>query len=334
MSQVYGNRWRVVRPLGEGGQAHVYLVTEEGSDGTEQFVLKRLKNVARLDRFRREIDAIRSLDHPGILRLVDANLEAEKPYLVTEFCAGGSLAEKDLAELSTLQRLRLFGQIAEAIAYAHGKGVVHRDLKPENMFLRTADGPAVVGDFGLCFVEDGERHTLLDEGVGSRFFIAPELEDGKAEEISPRGDVYSLGKVLYWLMSSKRRFAREKHRTDANDLVRLTGDRRLEQVNRLLDQMITENPTTRLENASSVVAALQETTPLIEGGFNVLSRNSVQRCTYCGRGRYGQHATKHRGVSNFGLNLVGDPDWRILVCDVCGHVQLFRLDLAKERDWI
>jgi serine/threonine protein kinase len=254
--------------------------------------------------------------------------------LVTEFCAGGSLAEKDLAELSTLQRLRLFGQIAEAIAYAHGKGVVHRDLKPENIFLRAADGPAVVGDFGLCFVEDGERHTLMDEGVGSRFFIAPELEDGKAEEISPRGDVYSLGKVLYWLVSSKRRFAREKHRTDANDLVRMTGDRRLEQVNRLLDQMITENPTTRFENASSVVAALQETTPLIEGGFNVLSRNSPQHCTYCGRGKYGVHATKHSGVQNFGLTLTGDPNWRILVCDVCGHVQLFRIDLAKERDWI
>ncbi|MFI5322988.1 MAG: protein kinase [Thermodesulfobacteriota bacterium] len=119
----------------------------------------------------------------------------------------------------------MFQQICEGVAYAHTKGVIHRDLKPDNIFLRTRKGPVVVGDFGICYLEqDGKRITLTDEAVGPRNFIAPELEDGRLELISTKCDVYSLGKILYWLLSGGKIFSREKHREPQFDLKSQNND--------------------------------------------------------------------------------------------------------------
>jgi serine/threonine protein kinase len=108
---------------------------------------------------------------------------------------------------SPIIALELFEQICKGIAYAHSQGVIHRDIKPDNIFLRTELGPAVVGDFGICFVEqDGTRLTILDEAVGPTMFIAPELEDGRLTNITNKCDTYSSGKLLYWLLSGGTNF--------------------------------------------------------------------------------------------------------------------------------
>lgn len=117
----------------------------------------------------------------------------------------------------------MFIVIANAVNHAHSQRVVHRDLKPANIFLQTPTFRPLVGDFGLCYVQDDgddERQTDLEEAVGPRFFMAPELEDGRADVIAPSADVYSLGKLLYWMLTG-RIFSREKLRDDRWNLTKV-----------------------------------------------------------------------------------------------------------------
>jgi serine/threonine protein kinase len=341
MAKIYGNRWEIVEPLGQGGQAHTYLVKDLKGEGNVLYALKRLIDTNRIDRFKREIETIRNLTHENILRLIDFDLDAEKPYLVSEYCAGKSLSQAEpFWHKSPVKALGVFRQICEGMAYAHNQGVIHRDLKPDNIFLRTKEGPAVVGDFGICYLEDSRtRLTTTDRAVGPRLFMAPELEDGRDEDISPKCDTYSLGKLLYWLLSDGRVFSREKHRQPGWDLKGQNIDSPLgwnniymEHVNRLLDLMIVHNKDER-RSVRNILGLLPRVTRFVEKEFNPIAKDITQPCIYCGYGQYVIRAENYTQVSNFGFNLVGDPDWRIFVCDHCGHVQTFRVDMADKKQW-
>lgn len=341
MGKTYGGRWEIVESLGEGGQAHTFLVKDIRGDGAAHYALKRLKNLDRLDRFKREIEVIRNLSHENIVALVDFDLDADRPYLVTEFCEGGNLSEVEpFWQDSPLTALEIFRQICEGVDYAHSYGVIHRDLKPENIFLKSNLGPAVVGDFGICFLEeDGSRVTLTEEAVGPRLFISPELEDGRINDVTVKSDTYSLGKLLYWLLSGGRTFSREKHRERAYDL-RIYDDTSplgwsniyMEHVNRLLDRMITNDPEDRRE-VGAIKILLVRTMKLVEKEFTPIVSDAGKPCTYCGRGIYQLKAKDNIEVGNFGFVPVGAPDWRVMVCSECGHVQSFRVDYAKRQEW-
>jgi len=178
MGKIFGDRWEIMKSLPEGGQAHTFIVVDTKGNKEIQYALKRLKNINRIERFKKEIEAIRNIQHENVLRLIDFDLEAEKPYLVTEYCSGKSLSQAEAFwEDSPIEALKLFKQICLGVQISHfnNEPIIHRDLKPDNIFLRTKQGPAVVGDFGLCYFENGSRITLTEEGVGSRFFMAPEL---------------------------------------------------------------------------------------------------------------------------------------------------------------
>lgn len=340
MGKICGERWQVVKSLGEGGQAHTFLVTDNKEAGQTQYVLKRLKNIQRIERFKREIEAVRSLSHENIVRLIDFDLGAEKPYLVTEYCAGGSLSRAEpFWQESPIRALEIFQQICEGVAYAHGQGVIHRDLKPDNIFLRTPAGPAVVGDFGICYLEEnGTRITLTEEAVGARLFMAPELEDGRVSDVSEKSDIYSLGKLLYWLLSGGKIFSREKHREQKWDLKGWDATRHrwnniyMEHVNRLLDSMIVVDPEERLP-IDQVLLISQDATKLVQKEFIPIAKDILPPCLFCGQGHYQLSVANSNQVHNFGITPVGASDWRILVCDVCGHVQAFRVDMARQKDW-
>jgi hypothetical protein len=258
MAKKFG-KWVVKDSLSGGGQSDTFRVYEEGNEAGGYYVLKVLKNldnVKRRQRFRSEVRVASRLSHPNLIRVIDADLDFEKPYHVTEYCSGGSLSPAILQGKTLTERLTLFQSICKGVAYAHAHGVVHRDLKPLNIFIR-ADGTPVVGDFGLCFLnEDGQRFTVLEEAVGPRLYMAPELESGRAETVGPVSDVYSLGKVLYWILAT-RIFAREQHRELAYNLAIDPIFPELTLVYELLDRTITTNPTGRLQNGSEVLDALE-----------------------------------------------------------------------------
>lgn len=340
-AQIYGDRWRITGQLDEGGQAHTFLVEDTTGQVKDPCVLKRLKNVKRLERFRQEVEAIQRIEHPNVIRLIDSDLTADRPYLVMEYCRGGNLEQnKQVWSGDRLGALEVLIQVCDGLAAAHKAGVVHRDIKPENILLRSLGGPAVVADFGICYLEKNKRATLTDEAVGAFRFMAPEFEDGRADEITARSDVYSLGKLLYWLLSGGVEFSREKYREPEYDLVDLLEDGRFEHVNRLLDRTVVRDPHDRLPDATELAAEARTLLRLMQEGYNAPSRTVPQTCMYCGQGTY---QTKVNGtaemqyhnhqVRSFGLTPGGESRWQGLVCDQCGHVQLFRLDLAKRKEW-
>ncbi len=338
MATIFGQRWEIVSNLGEGGQAHTFIVKDIKVDSSTQYVLKRLKNLKRLERFAREIDAVSNLDHPNIVRLIDYDIDAPKPYLVTENCSGGSLEKADpYWRKSPVIALELFMQICEGIRYAHSQGVIHRDIKPSNIYLRNVDGPAVIGDFGICYVEkNGKRLTLTEEAVGPRIFMAPELEGGRADNITSNCDIYSLGKVLYWLLSNGTMLPREKHREveydlkSHNDNTLLGWDNiYMEHINRILDLMINADPEKR-RGAENIGILIRQASRLVHKEYNPIADGLRQPCTYCGQGYY-----IDAPVSSFysGIHITDIENWRVLICNACGHVQLFRTDKSYNKEW-
>lgn len=340
MAKNYG-RWVVKRSLSEGGQAHTFLVNDPGQGEENLYVLKRLRNRDRLARFEKEVRAALELQHRNIVKQVDFDLTSEKPYIVTEYYPGGTLADIKVSGWSALDRLLLFREICEGVGAAHSHGIIHRDLKPENIFIKADGKTPVVGDFGICyFLEHGERITLTDEAVGARRYTAPELEDGRAAVIGPQVDVYSLGKILYWLMAGKV-FDREKHRaSDWN----LTGElvdapdykiADLAFVNELLDKSVTQEPGMRFSDANHFRANLDRAIWRIQRNAHTLDMSEPQICNFCGIGHYqdvgnsmlGDKPYGYDEVERFGIRHVEGAKWLVLWCNHCGHVETFRIDL-------
>jgi serine/threonine protein kinase len=335
----YG-KWTVVRPLAEGGQAHTYLVELTEQPG-ECFVLKRLKNLNRLGRFQAEVDTGLRLKHGSLVQVFDSDLGCSKPWFVMEYCSDGPLQYR--ATMPIAETLLLFERISRGVAFAHASGVVHRDIKPDNIFMRR-DGSPAVGDFGLCFLADeGERFTFSHEAVGPRWYMAPELEDGRLDLVTSRSDVYSLGKLLYWMLTGQT-FSREKHHDPDFDITAGSKSSVPFLVYELLDTMIVRDPAMRLADAGQVCDAVGVLRRRIEMNAHAIGKGIPQPCGYCGIGTY-QFAVHHGAraksgshptdVANFGFQAVGNSRWIISVCDHCGNVQMFRPDYAKDPDvWV
>jgi len=347
VAQKYGKdgEWIVEQTLSEGGQGVTLLVYRKDDSEKHSYVLKRFKNPNRLKRYENEIAAALKLDHPYLVKHIDSDLNNEKPFMVTEYYSGGPLSKASLDDWSTIERLLFFRAICDGVGYAHGRGIIHRDIKPDNIFLREDGKTPVVGDFGICFInEGGERFTLTDEAVGARHFTAPELEDGRADQISARSDVYSLGKLLYWLFEG-RVFDRENHREPrwslARQMLDLTDIKMEERafVNELLDQAIVYEPERRFSNANHFGANVDRTIWRIQRHAHTLDLAEHQICNFCGIGQYKDIGDSTREgesygideVRNLGVHLSGPAEWLVLWCNHCGHVQYFRTDIQSAK---
>lgn len=337
MASVYGD-WKVVRSLSEGGQAHIFLV--EHVQDKRIGVLKRLKNLKRYPRFKTEFEIMRA--HGDGQRffpeILDANLEAEQPYFVMEYFEAGCLTLELIRTWSLDDKLRFYFSLLLAMAYTHNERVIHRDLKPGNILV-TNDKLAKVTDFGLCYLDEGgTRHTLLDEAVGSFNFMAPEMEDGRADSIGPQADVYSLGKVAYWLFAGKI-YAREKHREPQFDISKEgNGESWRYFLNDFLDNVTDPNPARRPKGAAEALIAFKDVVTAIRDHVRYLDLRIEQRCAFCRSGTYRIAVNTIKSgnpteVHNFGFSSVGNAKWLIMCCDRCGNVQAFRKDTARKWSW-
>jgi protein kinase-like protein/PEGA domain-containing protein len=198
--------YRLLEPLGRGGMASVYKAERRG----EVYALKRplpafLEEPEFLERFLREAEIGRTLHHPNIVRILERGEVGGVPYFTMELVAGETLQ-------SRLQRggflepraaAGLVAQVAEALDYAHLKGVVHRDLKPSNIMV-LADGTARVMDYGIARARRFEGLTVTGAFLGSPEYVAPETIDGNPTDA--RSDLYSLGVVFYETLTGRRPF--------------------------------------------------------------------------------------------------------------------------------
>ena len=202
--------WTIQRCLGRGGMGAVFLVERSGDGYVQQGALKWIKRGMDsgeiLARFRRERRILAQLQHPLIARLLDGGIsESGQPWFVMEYVDGVPLHDWAATARPTLaQRLDLFRQLAEAVAYAHGKLVVHRDLKPGNVLVDAQGLPHLL-DFGVAKVlEEDETDARTSTGARflSRAYAAPEQIRGEA--IGTAVDVYALGVLLFELLTGAR----------------------------------------------------------------------------------------------------------------------------------
>ena len=209
--------YRIWRRLGEGGMGIVYLAEHDDAEYKQQVALKVLKpgsqSARALQLFRRERQVLASLQHPNIACLMDGGTVNGRIFYVMEYVEGAPVtAYCDDHQLSVPQRLRLFCRICDAVSYAHRKLIVHRDLKPSNILV-TSEGIPKLLDFGLAkFFNDGLGDsgavTLSIGPMMTPAYASPEQVRG--EHLSTAADVYSLGVLLYELLTGKNPQAEEE----------------------------------------------------------------------------------------------------------------------------
>src|ERR1051325_9643696 len=211
-------RYKLLQQIGEGGCGVVYMAEQE-EPVRRRVALKVIKlgmdTKSGIARFEAERQAVAMMDHPNIAKVFDAGAtETGRPYFVMELVRGMKITEYcDEARLGIDARLDLFMQVCHAIQHAHQKGIIHRDIKPSNILVTVNDGVPVpkVIDFGIAKatehrLTDKTVFTAFEQFIGTPAYMSPEQAVMTSLDIDTRSDIYSLGVLLYELLTGKTPF--------------------------------------------------------------------------------------------------------------------------------
>lgn len=212
------SRYRILKPLGTGGMGEVWLA-EQREPVRRRVALKIVKwglsSDEVLARFEAERQALALMVHPGIAQVYDAGTTADgRPYFAMEYVPGIPITDYcDRCQLNLRRRLDLFREVCRAVQHAHQKGVIHRDLKPGNVLVAEVDGEpqAKVIDFGVAKatskrLTERSLYTELNVLIGTPEYMSPEQADPGTIEVDTRSDIYSLGAILYKLLTGQLPF--------------------------------------------------------------------------------------------------------------------------------
>jgi serine/threonine protein kinase len=306
----FGSRWKLLEkePLGEGGQGNTFLVSDAQEPDGHRYVAKVLKGAKLTDqsprwkRLEEEIDVCKSFNQPNVIRVIDSGHTQGigYPYFVMPFYSGGSLQKGRTQFVSPVEVLSLFAEICDGLSYVHSKGIVHRDIKPANIFLEGSH--PVVGDFGLCFRFDAESLTETMEVATARWFGAPELRNGHLEHPLPSADIYSMGKLLYWLFTGRvydrdeqeyevadRKLAQVLAHRGINTTTGVIDDRLIHAgafADEIISQTVRYQPADRLQSAAELSSRIRRAIERFQAGGRALDLALPLRCLFCGTGGY------------------------------------------------
>ncbi|HJP57984.1 MAG TPA: serine/threonine-protein kinase, partial [Gemmatimonadales bacterium] len=266
-------RYRIERPLGAGGMATVYLAQDLRHNRPVAMKVLRpeLSAVLGPERFLKEIEVTAALQHPHILPLFDSGEADGLLYYVMPFVEGETLRQRLERErqLSLSDAVRIAGEAAEALDYAHTRGVVHRDVKPENILLH--NGHALVADFGIALAvvqAAGTRMTETGLSLGTPHYMAPEQAAGE-RGVDRRADVYALGAVTYEMLAGEPPFTGPTVQAIIARVVSeqprpLTAVRRAvpEHIDAVIQTALEKVPADRFPTAAAFGAALTGTAAL------------------------------------------------------------------------
>jgi len=211
IQQILGDRYIIEREVGRGGMAFVYLARDRRYE--RQVAIKvldpQIATAVGAERFLREIRITAQLQHPHIVALLDSGEARDLLYAVMPFVEGESLRDRLMASsrLSTTEAVTIAWEVADALDYAHRRGVVHRDIKPENILV--SNGHAVVADFGIARaigLAGGATLTGVGFPIGTAAYMSPE-QASAASPVDGRSDIYSLGCVVYEMLAGRMAFS-------------------------------------------------------------------------------------------------------------------------------
>jgi eukaryotic-like serine/threonine-protein kinase len=304
-------RYKLLQQLGEGGCGTVYMAEQE-EPVRRRVALKVIKlgmdTKAVIARFEAERQALAMMDHPNIAKVLDAGAtDTGRPYFVMELVRGMSITQYcDDRNLPTIERLNLFTQVCHAIQHAHQKGIIHRDIKPSNILVTLHDGvpiPKVI-DFGIAKatlgrLTDQTVFTAFEQFIGTPAYMSPEQAEMSGLDIDTRSDIYSLGVLLYELLTGKPPF-------DPKSLLQ-SG---LDEIRRVIREVEPPKPSTRLTTLTSAdciaLAKLRGTDP---AKLSVLLRGDldwiVMRCLEKDRMR--RYESASAVAADIGRHLHNEP---------------------------
>jgi tetratricopeptide (TPR) repeat protein/tRNA A-37 threonylcarbamoyl transferase component Bud32 len=257
-------RYKLLEEIGAGGMGTVW-VAEQTSPVKRKVALKLIKpgmdSKSVLARFEQERQALALMDHPSIAKVLDGGLtDDRRPFFVMEYVKGVPITEYcDAAQLTIQERLNLFVQVCQAVQHAHQKGIIHRDLKPSNILVAPYDDKPVpkVIDFGLAkamhqSLTERTLHTAHESVIGTPLYMSPEQAQLNNLDIDTRSDIYSLGVLLYELLTGTTPLERKRFKEAAWDEVR-----------RIIREEEPPRPSTRLSSANKLpsLAACRHTEP-------------------------------------------------------------------------
>ena len=263
-STLIAGRYQLLEKIGEGGMGEVWAA-QQTQPVKRRVAVKLIRpgmgSKSFMARFEQERHALALMDHPNIAKVFDAGTNASgNPFLVMEFVSGESLTKFcDRGRLPPKDRLELFATICQAVQHAHQKGIVHRDLKPANILVTLIDGKPVpkVIDFGVAKATGGKltdetMATDIGAMVGTLEYMAPEQAGSMSEDIDTRADIYSLGVILYELLTGLRPIDGERLRKAA-----------LSEMIRIIREDDPSRPSTRLSTNASLpsLAAMRQMEP-------------------------------------------------------------------------
>jgi tetratricopeptide (TPR) repeat protein/tRNA A-37 threonylcarbamoyl transferase component Bud32 len=263
VGRVFAGRFKLRQKLGEGGMGEVWVADQ--TDPVQRRVALKvvrpgLDSARWLARFDQERQALALMDHPNIARVLDAGVADGRPYFVMELIKGVPVTEYcDAAKLTPRERLELFIPVCHAVQHAHQKGVIHRDLKPSNILVGLYDGRPVpkVIDFGVAKatgprLTEQSIYTEVGSLIGTLEYMSPEQAELNNLDVDTRSDVYTLGVVLYELLTGTVPFSRRELKGAA-----------FAEVLRMIKEVEPPKPSTRLSGSGALpgVAAVRQTEP-------------------------------------------------------------------------
>jgi len=329
--------WKSVRPLGSGGQGQVHLVTKHENGSNTKYALKILRkrgSPKARQRFRREIAAIRRVDHPTVVKVLEfAEEHDDFQYYVMKYHEGAQPLDKVIASPSknpfhgnVCSSLNLFEQIISAIDACQKSEtpIVHRDIKPQNILVLKGNKICVI-DFGICQLDDGSFITLTDENVGPRFYMAPECGAGNEDSVGAHSDIYSAAKVLWSAITSQLVFDRERPVFENRSMKHMfPTNPNTWHLKHIFTRTIRESPENRIQSAEDAQQLIDEVRYLSQRGFPPLEIVKY-RCPSCGMKSLDEFPKAQQVFGEYRLRKAA-----AFQCTACGFVFLRNTELLQE----
>jgi WD40 repeat protein len=322
-------RYKLLQRIGEGGFGTVWMA-EQREPVIRKVALKIIKlgmdTRQVIARFEAERQALALMDHPNIAKVLDAGAtDTGRPFFVMELCTGDSITEYcDRNNLTIRERLELIAEVCQAVQHAHQKGLIHRDIKPNNILVATQDGRphAKVIDFGIAKATTSRltEKTLFTEHkqlIGTPQYMSPEQAEGSLD-IDTRTDVYSLGVLLYELLTGTTPFDPKKLRNAAFD-----------EIQRIIREVEPPKPSTRLSQSTGTLATIAARRHIEPKKLGTIIRGEldwvVMRCLEKDRSR--RYETANGLAADIRRYLAGEP----VIAAPPGRTYLIRKFIRRHR---